>query len=75
MMRPGLHNAIPSCNSGLASGGHWYLNDHATAGVRRSWSTNIELQAQGGVDRIAKTAINRRCAVWGCFLWVPGSVR
>ena len=28
------------------------------------------LQAQGGVDPIAKTAITRRCAVWGCF-WGP----
>jgi hypothetical protein len=25
------------------------------------------LQAQGGVEPIAKTAITRRCAVWGCF--------
>ena len=28
------------------------------------------LQAHGWVDPIAKTAITRRCAVWGCF-WGP----
>ena len=41
-------NAIPSCSSGLAPKGDWYLNDRATASVRRSGSTNIELHIHKG---------------------------
>ena len=70
----GLRNATPSCNSGLAPKGDWYLNDHATASVRRSGSTNIDLHIHEGSWPICQNGNNSALRGLGMLLGSLGEV-